>query len=192
MNNNSSVNTEISHELDNFITLQQQLQHSQTITIHQLSQSIKSSNPSTPTPSSNYIPSPNPNPSSNPSSSSTNRAYRNFERKLPKTPFASHPGTAKIFVNHPFHTNTKECLQMCLLFSPNTPTFIQTLMTNTLIMLMSTYYTQHFHGHHFITSLIHYHYHYMTPHMMQQRTMKHSTLPFNNSTHSKTIYTNRI
>ena len=116
--NNSSVNTEISHELDNFITLQQQLQHSQTITIHQLSQSKKSSNPSTRTPSSNYIPSPNPNPSSNPSSSITNRAYRNFERKFPKTPFASHPGTAKIFVNHPLHTNTKEYLQICLLFFP--------------------------------------------------------------------------
>ena len=35
--NNSSVNTQISHELDNFITLQQQLQHPQTLTIHQLS-----------------------------------------------------------------------------------------------------------------------------------------------------------
>ena len=30
-------NTQISHELDNFITLQQQLQHPQTLTIHQLS-----------------------------------------------------------------------------------------------------------------------------------------------------------
>ena len=29
---NSSVNTQISHELDNFITLQQQLQHRQTLT----------------------------------------------------------------------------------------------------------------------------------------------------------------
>ena len=44
---NSSVNTQLSHELDNFITLQQQLQHPQTLTIHQLSQSIKSFNPST-------------------------------------------------------------------------------------------------------------------------------------------------
>ena len=42
--NNSSVNTQISHELDDFITLQQQLQHPQTLTIHQLSQSIISSN----------------------------------------------------------------------------------------------------------------------------------------------------
>ena len=51
--NNSSVNRQISHELHNFITLQQQLQHPQTLTIHQLSQPILSSNPSTPTPSSN-------------------------------------------------------------------------------------------------------------------------------------------
>ena len=41
--NNSSVNTQLSHELDNFITLQQQLQHPQTLTIRQSSQSMKSS-----------------------------------------------------------------------------------------------------------------------------------------------------
>ena len=73
--NNDSDHTQISHELDEFITLQQQLQHSQTI--HQLSQSITSSNPSTPTPSSNYTPSQNPTSSTTPSSS-TNRAYRTF------------------------------------------------------------------------------------------------------------------
>ena len=64
--------TKISHELDNFFTLQQQLQHSQTVNIHHLSQSIKSSNPPTPTPSSNNTPSQNPTSLSNPSSSSTN------------------------------------------------------------------------------------------------------------------------
>ena len=116
--NNSSVNTQISHKLDNFITLQQQLQHPQTLTIHQLSQSIASSNRSTPTPSSNDTPSPNPTPSSNPSSSSTNRAYRTFKRKFPNTPFPSHPGTDTTFVNHPLHTNTNEFLQICLPFFP--------------------------------------------------------------------------
>ena len=70
-NNNSSVHTQISHELDNFITLQQQLQHPQTLTIHQLSQSIISSNPSSPTPSSTPA-------------SSTNRAQRNLKRKIPQ------------------------------------------------------------------------------------------------------------
>ena len=54
--NNSSVNTQLSHELDNFITLQQQLQHPQILTIHQLSQSIISSNPSISTPSTHYTP----------------------------------------------------------------------------------------------------------------------------------------
>ena len=81
--NNSSVNTQISHELDNFITLQQQLQHPQTLTIHHFSQSIISSNPSIPTPSSNYPPSPYPTFSSNPSSSSTSRAYRTFKGNSP-------------------------------------------------------------------------------------------------------------
>ena len=154
--NNSSVNTQRSHELDNFITLQQQLQQPQTLTIHQLSQSIISSNPETLTPFSNYTPSQGPTSPSNPSSFSTNRAHRTFKRKFPNTPFPSHPGTATI-VNHPLHTKTKDFLKICLPFFPDTPTFIQTLMTNTLIMLMRTYYTQHFHGHNFITSLIHYH-----------------------------------
>ena len=113
--NNSSVNRQISHELDNFITLLQQLQHPQTLTIHQLSQSIISSNPSIPAPSSNYTPSQNSTPSSNPSS---NRAYRTFKRKFPNTLFPSHPVTATTFFNRPLHTNTKEFIQICLPFSP--------------------------------------------------------------------------
>ena len=84
--NNSSVNTQITHELDDFITLQQQLLHPQRLTIHQLSQSIISSNPSTPTPSSNYTPSPNTSPSSNPTSSSTNRAYRRSNQVFQSLP----------------------------------------------------------------------------------------------------------
>ena len=93
--NNSSVNTQITHELNNFITFQQQLQHPQKLTIHQLSQSIISSNPSTPTPSSHYTPSQNPISSSTPSSS-TKRAYRTFKRKFPNTPFPSNPGIHNI------------------------------------------------------------------------------------------------
>ena len=60
-------------------------------------------------------------------------------------------------------------------FSLNTPTFIQSQTTKILIMLMSTYYIQHFHGHHFITSLIHYHYHYITPHMISNNAAINST-----------------
>ena len=55
--NNSPDTPQVSQELDNFITLQQQLIHPNTLTIHQLSPTIKSSNPPTPTPSSAYIPS---------------------------------------------------------------------------------------------------------------------------------------
>ena len=94
--NNDLENTQISHELDNFITLQQQLQHTQTLTIHQLSKSIISSKSSTP-------------------SSNTTRAYRTLKRKIPNTPFTSNPGT---FVNHPLHTDTKEFLQICLTLFP--------------------------------------------------------------------------
>ena len=110
-NKNSSVNTQLSHELAKFTTLQQQLQHPQTLTIHRLSQTIISSNPSTPTPSSLNAPSQIPTSSSTPSSN-TNRAYRTFERKLPNTPFPSNPGIFTTFVNHPLHTNTEGFLQI--------------------------------------------------------------------------------
>ena len=116
-NNNNHDNTQISHELDNFITLQQQLQHPQTLTIHQLSRSLTSPNPSTPTPSSTYTPSQNPTSPSTPSSS-TNRAYRTFKRKFPNTPIPSNPGTSTTYINHPLHTNTKEFFKMCLPFFP--------------------------------------------------------------------------
>ena len=115
--NNDQDHTQISHELDNFITLQRQLQHSQTLTIHQFSRSLTSSNPSTPTPSSTYTPYQNPTSPSTPSSS-TNRAYRTFKRKFPNTPFPSNPGTSTTFINHSLHTNTKEFLQICLPFFP--------------------------------------------------------------------------
>ena len=85
-NNSSPDDTQILHELSNLITLQQQLQHPQTLTIHQLSSSITTSNPSTPTPSSNYTPSLTQSSTSNQSSSSTTRAYRTFKRKFPNRP----------------------------------------------------------------------------------------------------------
>ena len=56
-NNNSPDDTHISYELNNLITLQQQVQHPETPNIHQLSSTITSSNPPTPTPSSDYNPS---------------------------------------------------------------------------------------------------------------------------------------
>ena len=52
--NNSPDTPQISQELDNFITLQQQLIYPNTLTIHQLSSTLTSSTPPTPTLSSAY------------------------------------------------------------------------------------------------------------------------------------------
>ena len=131
--NNHQDHTQISQELDKFIKLQQQLQHPQTLSIHQLSRSITSSNSSIPTPSSNYTQSQNLTSSSTPSSSAK-CAYRNFKRKLPNIPFPNNPGTSTTFVNHPLHINTKEFLETCLPFFHNTHTSIQTpMMRNPII-----------------------------------------------------------
>ena len=56
-NNSSPDDTQISYELSILITLQQHLQHPQTLTINHLTSSISTSNTSTPTPASNYTPS---------------------------------------------------------------------------------------------------------------------------------------
>ena len=131
--NNSSVNTQISHELDNLITFQQQLQHPQTLTIHQLSQSIISPNPSIPTPSSHYTPSQNATSSSIPSSS-TNRAYRTSKKNsqiLYFLPTQEHPQHLSII--HCTLTQ-KNFSKSVYPFSPSTHIFTQTPMTKNLIM----------------------------------------------------------
>ena len=79
-NNNSPDTPQISQELDNFITLQQQLIHPNTLTIHQLSSKIEFSNPPTPTPSSAYTASLAQSTTSTETPSSTNRDYRTFKR----------------------------------------------------------------------------------------------------------------
>ena len=115
----------ISPRLDNFITLQQQPYHLHTPTINQISSTINSSNPPTPTPSSNYTESLAPSSTSTESSLNTNRAYRTFKRKFPNHPFPAKPGTAREYINHPKHTNTKEFLAITLPSFPqytlNTP-----------------------------------------------------------------------
>ena len=123
--NNSPDTPQISQELDNFITLQQQLIHPNTLTIHQLSSAITSSNPPTPTPSSAYTPSFTQSSTSTETPSSTHRAYRTFKRKFPNHPFPTKPGTAREYVNHPQHTNRKNFLAITLPSFPqytlNTP-----------------------------------------------------------------------
>ena len=113
----------ISPELDNFITLQQQPYHLNTPTINQISSTTNSSNP--PTPSSNYTESLAPSSTSTESSLNTNRAYRTFKRKFPNHPFPAKPGTAREYINHPQHINTREFLAITLPSFPqytlNTP-----------------------------------------------------------------------
>ena len=112
--NNSPDTPQIYQELDNFITLQQQLIHPNTLTIHQLSSIIESSNPSTPTPSSAYTASFTQSSTSTETLSSTHRAYRTFKRKFPNHPFPTKTGRACEYFNHPQHTNTKNFLAITL------------------------------------------------------------------------------
>ena len=101
--NYSTDNIQISEELDNFITLQQQLTQPHTLTIHQLS-----SNPPTPTPSSAYTPSLAQSSTSTETPTSTNRSYRTFKRKFPNHPFPTKPGTAqRIYQPIRTHKNKK-------------------------------------------------------------------------------------
>ena len=117
---------QISEELDNFITLQQQSTYPHTLTIHQLSSTATSSNPPTSTPLSDYTSSLAQSSTSTETSTSTYRAYRTFKRKFPNHPFTTKPGTAREYINHPEHTNTKNFLQITL---PSFPQY--TLNTST-------------------------------------------------------------
>ena len=120
--NNSPDIPQISSELENYITLQQQIIHPNTLTIHHLSSMTTNSGPSTPTPLSDYTQS----SASTEKSTSTNRAYRTFKRKFQNHPFTTKPGTAKEYIDHPKHKNTKQFLQT------NLPSFPQyTLNTST-------------------------------------------------------------
>ena len=116
--NNSPDNIQISEELDNFITLQQQLLSPHTLTIHQFSSTTTSSNRTTPTPISDYTPSLAHSPTSTETSTSTNGAYRTFKRKFPNHPLPSKPGIAREYINHPDHTNTTIFLQITLSLFP--------------------------------------------------------------------------
>ena len=97
----SPVNEELENELDNFITLQQQLQNPNTLTIHHLSQTITSSK------------------SSNASSTAEEtQAHRVFKRNHFNTPMLPNPRPPRMFSVHPLHTKTKEFLKINLPFFP--------------------------------------------------------------------------
>ena len=125
---NSPDTPQISQELDNFITLQQQPFHLENSTINQISSTIESSNPPTPTPASAYTASLAPSSTSTELSNSTNRAYRTFKRKFPNHPFPTKPGTAREYINHPNHTNTKDFLAITL---PSFPQYTLNTPNNT-------------------------------------------------------------
>ena len=122
--NNTPDTPQISQELDNFITLQQQIIHPNTLTIHQLSSTVTSSNPPTHTPSA-YTPSLAQSSTYTETPTCTHRAYRTFKRKFPNHPMPTKPGTAREYINHPQHTNTKNFLEITLPSFPqytlNTP-----------------------------------------------------------------------
>ena len=124
--NNSPDIPQISPELENYITLQQQVIHPHTLTINHLSSMTTSSGPPTPTSLSDYTQSLTQSSTSTETSTSTNRAYRTFKRKFPNHPFTTRPGTAKEYVDHPNHKNTKQFLKTNLPSFPqytlNTPT----------------------------------------------------------------------
>ena len=93
--NNSPDIPQISPELENYNTLQQQIIHPHTLTIIHLSSMTTSSGPPTPTSLSDYTQSLAQSSTSTETSTSTNRAYRTFKRKFPNHPFTTRPGTAK-------------------------------------------------------------------------------------------------
>ena len=149
--NNSPDTPQISQELDNFITLQQQLIHPNTLIIHQNSSTIESSNPPTPTPSSAYTASFAQSSTSNETHSSTNRAYRTLKQKFPNHPFPTKPGTACEYINHPQHTNTKDFLAITL---PSFPQFTLSTPNDTndtrsfvdeRVLMPTLYWTTYYH-----------------------------------------------
>ena len=161
-NNNDSEKTQISHELGNFITIQQQSLHPQTVTIRQLSQSIISSNPSTPTPSSIYtlhktrLPH-QPHPLVQ---TALTEPLKENSQILHSHLTQEHPEHLSII--H-FTLTPKNFSKYLYPFSHNTHTSIQTPMKRKLII---------------------------TPH--NNLIMQHPTLSSNNSANTKTIHTDRI
>ena len=140
------VDTDFENELDNFITLQQQLQQPNTLTIHHLSQTITSFESS-----------------NSPSTTRENRAQQVFKRELSNTQFTSDPRTAQTFMDYLLHTNTEEFCQVSLPFFPQYTyfTITQILTTINQITLTKMHYFPHFHGPHTITSVTHCHSHYI-------------------------------
>ena len=83
-----------------------------------------------PTPLSDYTPSLAQSSTSTETSTSTNRAYHTFRRKFPNDPFTTKSRTAKEYINHSEHTNTKNFLQISLPSFPQYTLDTSTITTN--------------------------------------------------------------
>ena len=138
-NNNSPNNTQISNQLNSMITLQQQIQHPHTLTVHQILSNLTSSNPPTPTPSSDYTPSLAQSSTSTQPSSTTNRVSRTFKRKFPNHPFTFKPRITRDYINYPDCTKTTEFLQISYPSSLKIHIITPTHTLNNPTMSMSMY-----------------------------------------------------
>ena len=147
----SPVNVELENELDNIITLQQQIQNPNTLTTHHLSQSVTSSNSSNPT-----------------STFDKTRAHRVFKRKHPNTSMLPNPRHPRMF---PFTDSTLK-LKKFYIFAHHTFQNILTIRPLTTInklTLTNIPCFPHIHGHHTTISLAHYQFHYI----ITRKTMKY-------------------
>ena len=133
----SPFNGELEYELDNLITLQQQLQNPNTLTVHHLSQFRSFSESSNPV-----------------STIEETRAYRVCKRKHPSAQIVHYSRPPPLFSLHPLQTNTKVFLKHSLPSFHNILT-IRPLTTTNELTLMNIVWFPHSHGLHFTTSLTH-------------------------------------
>ena len=143
--NNDQDHTQLSHELDNFITLHQQMQHPRSLT--------SANPPSTPTPSSTYTQSQNPTSPSTPlvPTAHTEPSKENSQI-IHFYLIQEHPLQIKII--H-FTLIRKNSYKHAYSFFHNIHTSILTPMMKNPIMSTSMSYIPHSHGHLFTTFLIH-------------------------------------
>ena len=140
----SKTNTELENELDNFISLQQQLQHPNTLTIHHLPQTMKSSESSDPHP---LLEKPEPTEYLNENSPIPHSHLTLDQLNLLQiTHFILTQKNFSECANHSFH---------------KIPTITQILTRNNQITLTKKHYFPHFHGPHTMISVTHYHSHYI-------------------------------
>ena len=138
----SPIDEELENELDIFITLQQQLQNPNTLTIHHLLQSITSAE------------------SSNSASTiDETRAHRVFERKHPNTPVLPNPRPPRMF-RFTHSTRSLKKFFKCAYHTFHNTFTTKPLTTINALTLTNRSCFPHFHGRHITIILTHYYFHY--------------------------------